>query len=72
MLVQVVIAKGVNFGKRLYLENGKCYKYRIWIGLLLKAYRFFRCAYRAYSLKLLCAEASNCSFDCPNIDVFGH
>ena len=33
---QVLFAKGVNFGKRLYLENGKCYEYRIWIGLLLK------------------------------------
>ena len=35
---QVLFAKGVNFGKRLYLENGKCYEFRI--GLLLKVYRF--------------------------------
>ena len=67
---QVVIAKGVNFGKRLYLENGKCYEYWIWIGLLLKAYRLF--VYRAYFLTLLRAGESDFLFFYQNIDVFGH
>ena len=59
---QVLFAKGVNFGKRLYLESGKCYEFRIWIGLLLKAYRFVRCLYRAHALTLLRArESERCS-----------
>ena len=69
---QVLIAKGDNFGNRLYLENDKCYEYRIWIGLLLKAYRFFGCADRVYSVTLLHAGESDCSFFYPNVDVFGH
>ena len=69
---QVLLAKGVHFRKRLYLESGKCYEFRIWISLLLKAYRFVRYAYRAHALTLLRAREFEHSFIYPNIDDFGH
>ena len=69
---QVLFAKGVNFRKRLYLENGKCYEFRIWIGLLLKAYRFVRCTHRVHSLTLFRTRESERLFFYPNIDDLGH